>query len=392
MQPSGSTRDGLGRSVHHPRAFDELAQVRRRREFAVPHAREVTARMGHTASAQSVPCSGQLAFDHLERLGPRQFGGDPHERRPLLRSQVRLLGQELAEGVDVEGGVVRQHQRRHHLIADIGGRYPVYGDFDHVRVTQQHPLDRRRAEVFAVDAHPVAKPPREVRVAVLVAVREVAAVVHAAGHPFGVGLGIVVVALEPSRPSGVHQLARDAGRAWLAGVHVDDLGAVGQRTQRSRRGVRCPPDRHSAFGGTESVDDDGVESAREPVDVGWAHPRFRTPPSAGCRRRRDAPEWRAHTTAACRHSSRRSRRSGGCREGTAMQRTCAATPSSLGTPVTPPSRPAPRSSGTTASTHSRRRRARVRIGLSSSRRRSRPCRGCRSPPWGRHWYRTYRSA
>ncbi len=34
--------DRLWRSVHHPRAFDELAQPRWRREFAVPHPREVT--------------------------------------------------------------------------------------------------------------------------------------------------------------------------------------------------------------------------------------------------------------------------------------------------------------------------------------------------------------
>ena len=86
-----------------------------------------------------------------------------------------------------------------------------------------------------------------------------------------------------------------------------------------------------------------------------ARPHSRRPPSAGCRRRRAAPVSRARMRVACRHSSHTSRRSGEHREGTAMRRTCAATPSSRGRPMTPPSPPAPRSNGTTAWTRSRHR-------------------------------------
>ena len=89
-----------------------------------------------------------------------------------------------------------EHQRRHHPVADgrIGDR--VHRDLDDVGVAHQDALDRRGAEVLAVDAHPVAESAREIGVAVLVPVGEVAAVVHAAAHPLGFGLGIVVVARE----------------------------------------------------------------------------------------------------------------------------------------------------------------------------------------------------
>ena len=348
--------------------------------------------MGHTASAQSVPSAASWRLITLNdsvrgsSVAIRTNAG--HCLGPRSGCSVRNSRNASTSNV----GAVRQQQRRHHLIPDIGGRYPVHGDLDHVGVTQQHPLDRRRAEVLAVDAHPVAQPPREVRVAVLVAVSEVAAVVDAAAPSVRRRPRDRCSSPRTVRALGVHDLTRDPGRARLAGFHVDDLGPLGQRTQRARRGIRCPADRHSALGGTESVDDDGAEPARRSGRRRRARPRSRIPPAAGCRRRRDAPVWPARTTAACRRSWRTSRRSAGRRAGTATQRTCAATPSSPGRPTTPPTPPAPRSSGTTASTHSRCRRVRARIARSSSRRRSRPCRGCRSPPWGRHWYPTCRSA
>ena len=75
---------------------------------------------------------------------------------------------------------VGEHQRGHHLVADGGIGDRVDGHLDDVVVAQQDSLDRRGAEVLAVDAHPVAEAACEVDVARLVAVGEVAAVVDAA--------------------------------------------------------------------------------------------------------------------------------------------------------------------------------------------------------------------
>ena len=165
-------------------------------------------------------------------------------------------------------GGIGQHQRRHHLIADIGRRDPIHRHLDDIGVAQQHPLDRRRTEVLTVDPHPVAEPAREVREVVLVAVGQVATVVNPTAHPFGVGFRVVVVALEAAGAGDIDQFARYTRRAGFAAVYIDDLGSVGQGTQRSRWCVRCAPDRDSTLGRTEAVDDDRAEPAGEPVDVG----------------------------------------------------------------------------------------------------------------------------
>ena len=149
-----------------------------------------------------------------------------------------------------------------------GAGIPYTATSTHVGMAQQHPFDRRRAEVLAVDTHPVAEPAREVGIAVLVAVGQVAAVVHAATHPLGLGIGVVVIALETSCVRDVHQFTGHARRARLAGLHVDDLGARRQWAQRSGRGVRCAADRNAALRRPESVHHHGVEPAGEPLDVG----------------------------------------------------------------------------------------------------------------------------
>ena len=186
-------------------------------------------------------------------------------------------------------GAVGQHQRRHHLIADIGRRDPVHRHLDDIGVAQQHPLDRRRAEVLTVDPHPVAEPAGEVGKVVLVAVGQVAAVVHATAHPLGVGVRVVVVALETACVRDVYQLAGHARRARLAALDVDDLGSVGQRAQRSRWGVRRAADRDTALGRTESVHHQRVEPCWRTSRRRRVRPRCRRPPAAGCPRRRAAP-------------------------------------------------------------------------------------------------------
>jgi len=209
----------------------------------------------------------QLALEHLEGHRAGEFGADPDVGRPLLGPEVGLPGQESADLLGVELGPRRQHQRGHHLVADHRFRHRVDGHLGHVGVPQQHPLDRGGAQVLAVDPHPITKPPREIRIAGLVAVGQIAGVVYPARHPLGLGGLVVVVALEAARPGGVHQLADHSGRTGRTGVGVDDLDALGQRAQRTFRGVGGARDRHPAFGGTEPVLDDAAESARESFDV-----------------------------------------------------------------------------------------------------------------------------
>src|SRR4029077_18378936 len=149
-----------------------------------------------------------------------------------------------------------------------GGGDSVHRHLDYVGVAQQHSFYRCRPEVLAVDAHPVTEPAREVGVAVLVAVGQVAAVIHAAAHPLGLGAGVVVVTLETPCVRGVYQLTGHPGRAWFTGLDVDDLGAVGQRAQRTGGSVRRAADRDAALRRAEPVHHDGVEPAGEPLDVG----------------------------------------------------------------------------------------------------------------------------
>ncbi len=221
----------------------------------------------HRIAAVDALCR-QLPLEHLEGHRARKFRADADVGRPLLGPQVGLLGQEGAELFGIELRARRHDERGHHLVAYDRVWHRVHRDLGGVRVAQQHALDGGRAQVFAVDPHPITKPPSKIRVAVLVAIGEVTTVVHAAGHPLGLGGLVVVVALEASGPRGVDDLADHPHRTRLAGVGVDDLDAVRQWPQRARRGVGGPRDGDPALGGTEPVLDDAPEPASEALDVG----------------------------------------------------------------------------------------------------------------------------
>ena len=204
--------------------------------------------------------------------------------------------EECAELLRVERRAVGQHHRRHHLVADVGRRYPVHRHLDDVGMAQHHPFDRRGAEVLTVDPHPVAEPAREVRVAVLVAVGQITAVVRPAAHPLGIGLRIVVVTLETPCVRGVHQLAGDAGRARLAGLDIEDLGAFGQRARALP--AECPVCGRSRYRprSNRSRPSPGCRTGGRTSRRRQVRPRCRRPRAADCRHRRAAREWRAHTT------------------------------------------------------------------------------------------------
>ena len=118
-------------------------------------------------------------------------------------------------------------------------------------MAQQDALDGRGGEVLAVDAQPVARPPGEVEEAGVVAVAEVAGPVPAVAGALGVGLGVVVVALEAGGPVLVDDLAdglvrveQPAGRielrpvALLGRVRVEHHhGVARRRAQGAHRHV-----------------------------------------------------------------------------------------------------------------------------------------------------------
>src|SRR5271163_1283338 len=97
----------------------------------------------------------QLTLEHLEGHRPRQLRADPDVRRPLLGTQVRLLGQKGPEFLGIEVRAGSHHQRGHHLVADHGIGHRVHRYLGRIVVAQQHPFDRGRAEVFAVHPHPI---------------------------------------------------------------------------------------------------------------------------------------------------------------------------------------------------------------------------------------------
>ena len=148
---------------------------------------------------------GEVALEHLVRRGARQRVEDAHVARPGLGGEVRLVGQERLEVCGRQRAA--EHQCRHHLVADRLVGDGVHGRLLDRGVAQQDPLDRRGAEVLAVDAQPVGGAAGEVDEAVGVAVGQVAGPVHAAAHPLRLGVRVLVVARERARAGGVHQLA-----------------------------------------------------------------------------------------------------------------------------------------------------------------------------------------
>ena len=172
-----------------------------------------------------------MTLDDLECFGPRQRGAHPDERRPLLGPEIGLSTQEFPEIIDIERGVIGHHQRRHDPVADGWVRNAVHRHLGHTRVAHQHPFYRRGAEVLAVHPHPVTESPREVQVARVVEISEIAAVVHPADHPLCLGIGILVVAAELSPAGNVHQFADHAGRTRLPCGDIEDRKIVGDRTQ-----------------------------------------------------------------------------------------------------------------------------------------------------------------
>lgn len=100
-------------------------------------------------------------------------------------------------------------------------------------------------------------------------VGKITAVIDTAGHPLGFGFSVVVVPHELTGAGHVHQLADDAGCTRFSGVDVDDRHPVGQRAQRTFRGVGGMGHGHAALAGAETVDYLDAEPLGEPVQIPW---------------------------------------------------------------------------------------------------------------------------
>ena len=196
----------------------------------------------------------------------------------LLRAQVGLGGEESAEGFGRQGAV-REDQRCHDLVADLGIRHRVDRGLGDAGMAQQDPLDRGGAQVLPVHAHPLGGPAGEVAETRAVDVGEIAAPVHAAAHPLRIRLRTPVVTRERPRTGGVDELtdrlgvqqppvARELrGRAGSAGVRIEHGHARPRPAERARRRVRGALHDHPALGRAEAVHDPAPEAFREPRQV-----------------------------------------------------------------------------------------------------------------------------
>src|SRR5439155_3299726 len=149
----------------------------------------------------------ERALDDLVRAGRRDVAQEANVARPPLRAEGLLGMEPVSDAGRVERRAVAQDDADHHLIARLVVRHSVHGSDDHVGVTRDRVLDWLSGEVLAVDAYPFGVATREVEVAVPVEVPEVASPVPAESQRAFVGVGVVVVALEGTRPADVHDLA-----------------------------------------------------------------------------------------------------------------------------------------------------------------------------------------
>ena len=216
---------------HTETATDRGSKWRAVRSLDVLSSRSYARAIGQTGSAQSMPSAESWRLSTLKVTvrgsSALMRTNDGHCLGPRSGCSARNARNFSASN----SAPAREHQRGHHPIADGGVGYGVDRGLDNIGMAQHDSLDRCGAQVLAVDAHPVAQPSGEVDVAGLIAVGQIAAVVHAAGHPFGFGRLVVVVAAELSATLRIHQFADLARRARLAGVDVDDRDFVGQRAQ-----------------------------------------------------------------------------------------------------------------------------------------------------------------
>src|ERR1019366_7115136 len=97
-------------------------------------------------------------------------------------------------------------QPGHDLIAGLVVGYAVDGGKHDAGIAGDGCLDRLGGEVLPVDAEPVGVAAREVEVAVVVEVAEIAGPVPAETQRAFIGFRVVVVTLEGSGASGVHDL------------------------------------------------------------------------------------------------------------------------------------------------------------------------------------------
>ena len=215
----------------------------------------------------------------------------------------------------VEGRAVAQHQTGHHLVAGLVVGHAVHRREHDVGMRAQRLLDRPGREVLAVDADPVGVATREVEVAVGVEVPEVARPVPAEAGRLLVRLRVVVVALERTDASGVHDLADALVRVRQPALGVE-LGDAASRcpsssttltsgpaspsapSRRSASRLTAMPPSVAPYASMTSTPNRRRERRRRPA----ASPRCRTRPAAGCRRRRAARAARGGTRAACRCS------------------------------------------------------------------------------------------
>ncbi len=146
----------------------------------------------------------------------------PDEARRPLGAEVLLGGQEGGERVGIEGRPGLELEGGHHLVTGAGVGHGVDGHPARPLEPGQDPLHRSGGEVLAVHPKPVAGAPGEVEDPLLVPVGQVARPVPAVPGALGLGLGVVVVALEPGRYVAAHELADALGGVHQPTVVVED--------------------------------------------------------------------------------------------------------------------------------------------------------------------------
>src|SRR5437870_851177 len=204
-------------------------------------------------------------------------------QRPAAIFACHSLPQATSSSIDPKGGgveyrAVAEHEAGHDLIPGLVVGHAVHACEHHFGVPAQRRLDRPGREVLAVDAQPVGVASREVQIAVVVQVSEVAGPVPAETKRPLVRLGVVVVALEGAGAGGVDDLADavvgveeaavavEAGARPFLAIFVDDLDRGNDLPERACAFLGVAIDGHAALRASICIDDVHTEPTRERVD------------------------------------------------------------------------------------------------------------------------------
>ncbi len=217
----------------------------------------------------------ERALHDLVRARRRRLVHDPHVARAPLRPDRILRVEPRGERGRIELPTLSQHEAGHDLITGLVVGHAVHGREDDTGRLPQGLLDRARREVLAVDADPIRGAPREVEVALLVLVTQVARPVPAVARGLRSRVVVVVVTLERSDALLVDDLTNafvgvehaavlvEQRARLLHPVVVDDLYVIRCVPERTARHIGTPVHRDPALGGAVGVDHLDAETAGE---------------------------------------------------------------------------------------------------------------------------------